>query len=259
LGQHAESVFNSATVAIVGLGGGGSHVAQQLAHVGIGNFILLDSQEIEESNMNRLIGATAEDVRLAMKKVVIAKRLIHGIRPSAVVVDCPERWQDVAIQLRTADVIFGCLDGFAARRELEACARRFLIPYIDIGMDVYPPVGGWPPRMVGQIIASIPGRPCMTCFGFLNETNLAREASKYGAAGINPQVVWANGILASTAVGIAVDILTGWNNSPDRATACYSFDGNSNTVARDPRLKYLPDKCVHYPTEQAGEPLFRKV
>jgi hypothetical protein len=39
---------------------------------------------------------------------------------------------------------------------------------------------------------------------------LAAEAARHGDAGGRPQVVWPNGALASTAVGLAVDLVTGW-------------------------------------------------
>lgn len=41
LGPESDALLNGSTVGIAGLGGGGSHVAQQLAHVGIGSFVLL--------------------------------------------------------------------------------------------------------------------------------------------------------------------------------------------------------------------------
>jgi hypothetical protein len=44
------------------------------------------------------------------------------------------------------------------------------------------------------------------------------EAEKYGAAGSRPQVVWPNGVLASTAVGLAVQLLTPWHPKPPAFT-----------------------------------------
>jgi hypothetical protein len=38
--------------------------------------------------------------------------------------------------------------------------------------------------MGGQVILSMPGSPCRTCLGFLNEATLAREAALYGDAGL---------------------------------------------------------------------------
>jgi molybdopterin-synthase adenylyltransferase len=98
------------------------------------------------------------------------------------------RWQDRPDLLRGCDIVLGCVDSFAERRELEATCRRYLIPYVDIGMDVHQ-VDDEPPRMAGQVILSMPGAPCMFCLGFGNEERLAQEARKYGATGPRPQVV----------------------------------------------------------------------
>ncbi len=58
LGSHSERRLTEVTIGLVGLGGGNSHVAQQLAHVGIGNFVLVDEDRISLTNLNRLIGGT---------------------------------------------------------------------------------------------------------------------------------------------------------------------------------------------------------
>src|SRR6266849_8531402 len=50
----------------------------------------------------------------------------------------------------------------------------------------------------GQVIMSSPDGPCMRCMGFLTGEKLAAEAALYGNAGARPQVVWHNGVLAST-------------------------------------------------------------
>lgn len=121
---------------IVGLGGGGSHIAQQLAHVGVGHFRLIDPREIHHSNLNRLIAGTKQDVDDKTPKVDIAKRLIRGIRPWAEVCSAKTEWQAADDLLKDAHVLFGCVDGYRQRMYLEAGARRFGIPYIDIGMDV---------------------------------------------------------------------------------------------------------------------------
>jgi hypothetical protein len=95
------------------------------------------------------------------------------------------RWQDTPERLRARDIIFGCVDSYAERRDIEIATRRYLIPYVDIGLDVHQ-TGDEPPRMAGQVILSMPGELCMSCLGFLTETKLAREAEQYGAAGVRP-------------------------------------------------------------------------
>ena len=57
LGANSEEAFSKCHAAIIGLGGGGSHIAQQLAHLGVGNFVLFDPDHVEKTNLNRLVGS----------------------------------------------------------------------------------------------------------------------------------------------------------------------------------------------------------
>lgn len=251
LGRDAPQNLQAARVAIVGVGGGGSHIAQQLAYVGLGHVQLYDSDRVESSNLNRLVGATIEDAKLHELKVNVAQRMMRAINPELQINIFPSQWQLAAAELREADVIVSCLDSYAARQDIEAAARRFLIPVVDIGMDVH--LVNEKPHITGQIILSIPGGPCMKCLGFLNDERLRQEAQHYGAAGDRPQVIWSNGVLASVAVGIVVDVLTGWRSVPRRGEYLH-YDGNSHELSRSPRLEYAPPTCIHFPLEEIGEP-----
>ncbi len=257
LGHDSKDIFERTSVGIAGLGGGGSHIAQQLAHLGIGQFTVFDPDIVEESNLNRLVGALERDVGTKTPKVEVASRLILGVAPRAKVVAHKTRWQERADLLKTTNMIFGCVDTFAQRRELEVLCRRYLIPYIDIGMDLHP--AGAPdqaPGLAGQVIVSLPGGPCMACIGFLTAEKLGREAAEYGEAGPRPQVIWSNGVLASTAVGLAVDILTGWTKTTPRV-AYLSYRGNLGTIVPHVRLDFVSaERCPHYPPGEVGDPRF---
>jgi hypothetical protein len=251
LGRDATRFLQAANVAIVGVGGGGSHVAQQLAYVGLGHLQLYDPDRVESSNLNRLVGATIEDAGRRELKVNVAHRMIRVISSKVHTEIFPSQWQLAAPAIREADVIVSCLDSYAARQDIEVIARRFLIPLIDIGMDVH--IVNEKPHIVGQIILSVPGGPCMKCLGFLNDDRLRQEADHYGAAGDRPQVIWSNGVLASVAVGILVDLLTGWKGLSRRGEYLH-YDGNSHELSRSPRLEYAPPVCIHFPLEEIGEP-----
>lgn len=253
LGALSRERIKSVRVGIIGLSGGGSHVIQQLAHIGFRDFALFDAQEIDLSNLNRLVGGTEDDVAKKRLKVEIADRVVHNLSGDAATKPIAARWQEDLETLLSCDIVFGCLDGFDERRQLEAACRRYLIPLIDVGMDVVemPPR---PPRMAGQVILSLPEHPCLQCIGFLNEKTLAAEAQKYGDAGLNPQVVWPNGALASTAVGIAVDLVTGWKQTGP-GLIYKSYDGNTDNLTDHSRLEFVRDlECEHYKLSQTGEP-----
>lgn len=255
LGQGAEEVFAGMRVVIVGLGGGGSHIAQQLAHVGVGEFRLIDPDEIEASNLNRLVGGTQADVDARAAKVDIAKRMILGIRPGAKVETAKIKWQAADDLIRDAHVVFGCVDGYGQRMYLEGAARRFGLPYIDIGMDVTE-VAPKHFAVAGQMIVSLPGCPCMRCLGFLSQDKIDEEENRYGDAGINPQVVWTNGTLASLAVGAFVRLVTPWFDY-DRNFEWLELDGNRQTISESEQPDYMPKgACPHYPPGDVGDPFF---
>lgn len=259
LGKNTQRIIDDVTVGILGLGGGGSHIVQQLAHIGVKHYVLFDPDQIEDTNLNRLVGATESDVISNMPKIDIAKRMILGLQSKATIQVFKSRWQDNPNPLKACDLIFGCVDSYLQRRDIEVFARRYLIPYIDIGMDVHKATSGGKTEygISGQVIASIPGGPCMTCIGYLTEEKLAKEATKYGDVGGRPQVVWPNGVLASTAVGLAIDLLTGWTRTSPKVVYL-SYRGNDGTICPHERLKYIQNStCNHFPLEQAGEPVFR--
>lgn len=253
LGPNAQYLFENVRVGIIGYGGGGSHVGLQLAHIGLTNQVIFDDDHIEDSNLNRLVGGWAADLKTKTQKSEIAKRTILNVLPTARVEIVNSRWQDNPEKLQQCDLVIGCVDSYLEREQLEAESRRYLIPLIDIGMDVHSAADGF--SMSGQILLSMPGGPCMRCMKFITEENLTKEAAKYGNIGGRPQVIWPNGVLASTAVGIVVDIVSGWTGRKD-ANIYLAYDGNTGIISEHVRLKYVPTKCLHYPLADVGPPRF---
>ena len=86
-------------------------------------------------------------------------------------------------------------------------------------MDVHQTDSGY--AVQGQVILSMPGDLCLRCFNFLRQSLLDREAQEYGNAGGRPQVIWPNGVLASTAVGLFTELMLPWHpGSRGRSGLC---------------------------------------
>lgn len=257
LGEKSDETISQARVVIVGLGGGGSHVAQQLAHAGVMHFRLVDPQTIEPSNLNRLVTATQADVDSKLPKVDILKRAILAIRPGADVQTFQGNWQKADHFIKDAHVIFGCIDGYRNREYLERAARRFGVILIDIGMDVAK-IADNRFAVSGQVIVSKPNCPCMRCIGFLTPDRLNREENDYGDAGTNPQVVWTNGTLASLAVGEFFNHLTPWHDRFSQYT-WLELDGNAQTVLPSKQPSYADlGSCAHFSgSDDLGDPNFK--
>lgn len=91
--------------------------------------------------------------------------------------------------------------------------------------------------------------------GSLTDDVLAKEAARYGNAGIRPQVIWSNGVLASVAVGLAVDLVTNWTGL-SRRFEYLVLDGNKSSVGDSYTLRNLdPDGCRHFPAADVGPPV----
>src|SRR5260370_33195028 len=84
VGPKAEAQLAAASVAVVGLCGGGSHVCQQLAHMGGGRLIPIDGDVVEDVNLGRMVGSTGSDVDTTLKADVRV-RLTGSIETSVAV------------------------------------------------------------------------------------------------------------------------------------------------------------------------------
>ena len=78
-GKEAMEKFKSSRVIIFGIGGVGGHAAEALARSGIGTLDLVDADKICESNINRQIFATSNNI--GKLKVEAAKERLLDINP----------------------------------------------------------------------------------------------------------------------------------------------------------------------------------
>ncbi len=111
--------------------------------------------------------------------------------------------------------------------------------------------------VAGQMIMTLPEGPCMKCLGFLTQERLDREENDYGAAGINPQVIWINGILASLAVGTFARLFTPWFGY-SRDFEWLELDGDNQLVTQSRQPEYmLKGPCTHFRQNDLGDPFFK--
>src|SRR2546422_7013576 len=88
-GKEGQAKLTAARVAVVGVGGLGTHVVQQLALLGVGELALIDSEELATTDRNRYVGARHDDPIPGTPKVVIGERTAMGIDPAIKVVKIP--------------------------------------------------------------------------------------------------------------------------------------------------------------------------
>ncbi|MHB1701032.1 MAG: HesA/MoeB/ThiF family protein, partial [Acidobacteriaceae bacterium] len=173
-GAAGQQRLADTRVAIVGLGGTGSIAAQQLVHLGVRRFILIDPDIIDVTNLNRVVGATAQDV--GTLKVSVAARYIRSFSHDAEV----SEWQgDVVhdVTARTiidADLILLCTDSHGSRSVVQQVAYQHLIPCIDMGSTITQS-DGQISGIFGRVQLLSPGLPCLWCGALLDAEQVRRD------------------------------------------------------------------------------------
>jgi hypothetical protein len=227
-GDVSRSLLRDASVAVVGLSGGGSQVATQLGAVGVGEIIGIDAQRVAGDNLVATDGFGWADVLLRRRKTAALRSKLwwinRSVRFTPVNALVPER---PAIEaLKRADVIIGCVNNLNARADLQEIAWRYCIPYIDIGLGLYP----LDPEdelseiaaVSGNVFTALPGGACLWCTGFLTDKKLESEAGGANRSYLRTTlarqegqqtpafVTTFNGVLAGLAVSDVLQLLLGY-------------------------------------------------
>jgi molybdopterin/thiamine biosynthesis adenylyltransferase len=246
-GPAIQVALGELTVGIVGCGGTGSAVAEQLVRLGVRKFVLLDPQSLTDSNVTRVYGSSLSDVD--RPKVDICADNIRSIAPSAEV----EPLQSTvtvaasATRLTRCDVVFGCTDDNAGRLVLSRLSTYFLLPVIDCGVlissekDTGEIIG-----IDGRVTVLSPGSACLICreridmakaqAEFLTpEERKRREDEGYAPAlgNTEPAVVTFTTLVAATAVTELLERLIGYGPRPRPSEVllrCHEREISTNLV-----------------------------
>ena len=239
-GDKGQAKIEEAHVGIIGLGGLGSQLIQGLAYLGVKDYILIDPDYVEKSNLNRLIGAYPPDAEAHTFKVEVANRQIHLIQPQAQVRMVGQSLRTTeAIQLMTTcSVLFGCVDNDAVRLIMDELAAAYNIPLIDLATEINPDEETGI-TYGGRVVVTCPGEFCLSCAGEIDyeqakqeledkQIRQIRQRLGYGAGehAPAPAVVSLNGVIANLALTEFMVMVTGLR---------------------------APNKYLHYPAERNEE------
>lgn len=235
-GSEGQRRLQQRYVAIVGLGGTGSVGALQLAHLGVVDFLLVDRDFIEKSNLNRTYGATPADI--GKPKVEVAARMIRAIRPDArvrcIVGDVTD--EEVARAIIGTDVVLCCTDSHASRHLLNQLAYQYAVPVIDMGVAI--DASGERVAIAGHVKALAPGLACLWCMGSLDPKQVRQELMNpeqrqqdpyfLGTeAPIQPAVISINSTVVSAAITMLLSMVAGLDSPPRYVI----YDGNRQRMS----------------------------
>lgn len=142
-----QALLKSCTAAIAGLGGLGGTVAEQMVRLGFGKLILIDSDVVEESNLNRQLFAVESSVGKA--KTLAARQRLSAVNQKTVLEAHAARIDEKnAVKLLGgADIVIDALDNITSRKIIRDACKVLEVPM------VHGAVGGW----CGQVCFIPPG------------------------------------------------------------------------------------------------------
>jgi molybdopterin-synthase adenylyltransferase len=216
-GLAGQQAIQRLRIAIVGLGGTGSVLAQQLVHLGVREFLLIDPDTLECTNLNRVVGARESDI--GAPKVQIAQRYLEDfsnqVGVQTIMGDVCRA--QIAKELASADFIFGCTDSHGSRSVIQQIAYQYLIPCIDMGSTITAPKGEVT-GIYGRVQLLSPGHGCLWCSGLLNSEEIRRDMLSErerkmdpyipGSREPAPSVISLNSTVVSMAVSMFLNVVT---------------------------------------------------
>ncbi len=233
MGERSTQRLRAARVGIVGNSGTGTPVGNTLARAGVGGFVTVDPQRISPSNHERTHTTFHQDLLgdVMPHKAALMKRMILAINPSADVTAYVGNalHDNVIDDLLRCDLVLGCTDTVHGRVLLSDLAKHYLLPSIDVAVDMDGKDGELSSQLV-QFTRYSPDCPCAFCYDLIDasemaaelmtdEERLMRQAEAKAAVdrGRDPDAYWRNerqihtvGYLTSAAGAMAAGYAEGW-------------------------------------------------
>ena len=239
LGESGQQLLKKQKVAVIGAGGVGAIIVEQLARMGVGEVVVIDNDRVEITNLNRLVGSTPTDVTPLLYrifpvlnrawpvrsrlKVDIAKRHAANFGSDSNITAIARSVTDpvAAAHLKDCDYIFLAADTAQARLVYNSAIHQYLISGVQMGVKIQTD------KVTGDVVdidawvrRSNPGEGCLWCNGLISPSKLQQESlsveqkrrQQYvvDEEGVHaPSIIMLNGIVASHAVDGYVERLTG--------------------------------------------------
>ena len=187
-GQAGQALLETTRVGIVGVGGTGSPLAEQIIRLGVRDLLLIDRDEvIEPSNLSRVYGTRFDSAHprwwqrifrtRSRSKVEAVRRHLRGINPHGRIRAFRGDVTEAVTSrlLLDRDVIFACTDDHWGRAVLNQIAYQYVIPVVNLGVAIDGPEGTIT-GAIGVVQVLRPGLGCLWCGNYLNSERIRAES-----------------------------------------------------------------------------------
>ncbi len=190
-GVEAQEKLKKSSVLVLGVGGLGTAASLYLTAAGVGRLIIVDSEVVELSNLNRQVLYWTSDV--GRPKVEAAAEKLRALNPNVEVVPIKSAISEDLLErlVPQVDVVVDGLDNWKTRFLVNRVVVKHRKPFVHAGIQ----------GLYGQLLVVVPGKtPCLQCI-------LPREPEErrpFPVLGATP------GILALMQVTEAIKLITGY-------------------------------------------------
>lgn len=179
-GTGTIALLRSLRVAVIGCSGTGSVVIEQLARLGVGEFVLVDPDIIETKNLNRILNAFSDDADQKTPKVCVAKRMVDSLGRGQSVLPLQMNLDSVEAVRRVAecDIVFGCVDTAEGRNLANRVAAYYVLPFIDVGVRLVADDAGGVESVAGAVNYCKPGGSTLLERGAITSEQIRAEETR---------------------------------------------------------------------------------
>jgi hypothetical protein len=163
-----HEILQDLDVAVVGVGGIGSPVAEQFVRMGVGSMTLVDHDVLDTpSNVRRVVGSSPSDLRATTPRPKVdvvgahLDRVGLGVTVRRVCGDV--RKESVFRELLDVDVVICATDSHGSRGVINDLASVYLLPVIDVGVQAGAKRNADLAALVAEVAVLTPVTPCLWC------------------------------------------------------------------------------------------------
>jgi proteasome lid subunit RPN8/RPN11 len=261
-GQGTTERLQRLSIAVIGCSGTGSPVVEQLVRLGVGELVLVDDDQTEYRNINRILNSTVADAEQQKSKSEMLAAAIYQIGlGTKVQVFTQNLWnREVIKAVAECDIVFGCMDTLEGRFLLNTLATHYLIPYFDLGVRLDAVTDGERKGHIREVcgtvhylrpgLSSLMSRGLVTMEGVQAEGLRRRDPEAYeqqlvdgyirGVDEHRPAVISVNMFAASLAVNDLLARLHPYREMPNGSIASIEFTLSSLEIFLDTEEKPCP-------------------
>jgi len=167
-------------VAVIGCGGLGGNILELLARLGVGEIIVIDGDKFNESNLNRQILCTEENLKKSkVKEAAVRVRKINSsvkVKTHTLFINS----KNIQEIIQGADLAIDALDNISTRFVLEKACQELEIPLVHGAVDGFN----------GQVSTIFPqDQGLELIYGSLKKLNKQKRISRLSVPAVTPALI----------------------------------------------------------------------